>query len=295
MPLEGPEPVHGNIVTDSVSVGGGLTSPNQTFLACDVYGKTLNYQPMDGIIGLGLPDASGIAASTGNSSYQAFYWSLYYRGLLASPIFGWYIRPGSETGAELTLGGVDKTKFQGRMQWIDLDKNISTVAGTWIMDQPAIFLDETERFRPSQPGPAPDIAVLDTGTAFIQTPDYQTTKDLYAAISPAFEDIDGLGAWGAPCEDMEELAVDVTFTYGPPGGVQGNFTVPKEFFNLGPYPGREEVCQGLFNHPMDNTTFTPTRQKLWVIGSPLLKAYYTAWDGVQQRVGWATPTPGCGD
>ena len=282
IPLAQPEGVRGTVVTDIFSIGG-LVAKDQIFLLCDQYAETLNRQTIDGILGLG-------TISSQTSSLPP-YWNLYHQGQLASPIFSWYIRPGEEHGGELTLGGVDSTKFHGELNYIDLNKDLSSNSETWIIDQPAIYANDKKlgasRGRLS---PRADIAVLDTGTAFIQTPDLNSARDIYALISPSIKIIDPNGAWGAPCDEMDKIAPDITFTFGPARGKQGNFTVPKRHFNLGPYPGMQGMCQALFNHPPQTIVDPNSNQRLWVVGSPLLKNYYTAWDGVGLRVGWANAT-----
>lgn len=65
-----------------------------------------------------------------------------------------------------------------------------------------------------------------------------------------------------------------------------NVTMPKQNFNLGEYPGQPGICQGPFVNSVE-PSYLPTGEGLWLIGSPLLKAYYTVWDGLNFRIGWA--------
>ncbi|KAI1431718.1 acid protease [Xylaria sp. CBS 124048] len=62
-----------------------------------------------------------------------------------------------------------------------------------------------------------------------------------------------------------------------------NVTLPQAAFNLGEYPGQPGVCQAVFVHDAYADNFGP----YWVLGSPLLKTYYTVWDGLNLEVGWA--------
>src|SRR5690242_19852822 len=149
------------------------------------------------------------------------------------------------------------------------------------MDMSSIFINAQPAINASTGQPfKPAFSVLDTGTAFIQAPDHDSARDIYAQISPQIQLIDPAGAWGAPCAVLDAVAADLTFTFGPPGGHQSNFTVPKGFFNLGPYPGLNDTCQALFNSipPPHRSYDYAENRAVWVIGSPLIKAYYTAWD-----------------
>ncbi|CAJ2512165.1 Uu.00g051800.m01.CDS01 [Anthostomella pinea] len=75
------------------------------------------------------------------------------------------------------------------------------------------------------------------------------------------------------------------------GHVSMNVTLPAGSFNLGEYPGQLGICQAVFNSPGNMDAGS-----LWIIGSPLLKAYYTVWDGLNHKIGWATlKSPSGGD
>lgn len=242
--------------------------------------------PIDGIVGLGVVNVSFIAPP--GVTVTPWFWNLYYGGELSSPVFSWYTVPSSEFGAELTLGGTDTSKYEGEIVTVDLNQNISEIGGTWVIDQPAVFLDGVRALNISGDGKPlpPGISILDTGTPFIMPPDFNTTADLYAQISPSITEIDPVGVWGAPCAELERIAVNVTFTFG--SGAQAlNLTVPRAFFNLGEYPGQPGVCQALFVSPLPDEGSYYDGLPLWLVGSPLLKEYYSVWDGLNFRLGFA--------
>lgn len=297
VPLPNFESVSGTVVTDTVSVGG-LSAYNQSFLLADVYGPALNYQPIDGIMGLGPANISGLGEMLGISALLPFYWNLYQAGALASPVFSWFLRPGRTSGAELTLGGTNPARYKGAIQYIDLEKGLSAGRGKWVMQQSTtIYVGGTPIQVGRRNSNPPDLVVLDTGTPFLLAPDFTAARDLYAAISPNITLINPLGAWGAPCAELDDAAVDVTLTFGPAGGVQGNFTVFKRFLNLGPYPGLSGICQAAVSSLGEGegeVVNVDTDQRVWAVGSPLLKAYYTVWDGIDLKVGFAGPRCGGG-
>ncbi|KAK6082319.1 hypothetical protein SCUP515_02611 [Seiridium cupressi] len=164
---------------------------------------------------------------------------------------------------------------------------ITQLAGEWFVDSPEFYIDGEVVENSSSGSPFPGSqSLVDTGTAYIQTPDYQTALDIYAAISPEIAQIDKAGAWGAPCATMERLQPELTFTLGT-GSPALNLTVPKDSVNLGEYPSQPGICQGVILNPVQPVTEVAT---LWVLGSPLLKAYYTVWDGGDMQLGIADLT-----
>jgi len=126
-------------------------------------------------------------------------------------------------------------------------------------------------------------------------PDVATATDLYSQISSEIVQLDGIGSWGAKCEIVDKVAADFTFTLGQ-GEQLFNATVPKEFFNLGPFPGMPGICQAVFEH-FDTNFFAGLvdNRPVWLLGAPLLKHYYTVWNALDNTLGFATPKHSKGD
>ena len=283
-PLPTYEGPNGTIVTDAVDLFG-LRSLQQEWLLCDVDSILADGVP-DGVLGISLVNVSYIGLYA-NKSLMPFYWNLYYSNQLESPKFSFFMNPGHERGGELTLGGVDELRYTGSITTVPLNHTESVENYGYFVDQSAIYVDGKMMYNASTGKPYNSaLAQLDTGTAFIYPPDLQTTEALYAAISPDIKPIGTLGSWGASCEVLDSAAVDVTFQLGSRS--EFNATIPKEFFNLGPFPGQTELCEAVFVAP--DFPFTSTDGTLvWLLGSPLLKSYYTVWDGLNYEVGFATP------
>lgn len=263
IPFKTPEGASGLSVHDTITLGP-FTSKSQSFILCDKYADALDTMPIDGIMGLG-PRSTSTAT-------KPFYWNLYDEGQLDSAVFSFYTPPGDLYGAELTLGGIDTTKYTGEIQYTAFS------GGGFNLRQQGVYIGSTLL------ADSAATAILDTGTAFMQTPDYATAKKLYAAISPKITQIDSAGAWGAACDTLDSVAPDITFRLGPAGKAI-NLTIPKASFNLGEYPGQPGICQALFNNPLSSFGGA------WLVGSPLLKQYYTVWDAINLEIGWATLAP----
>jgi len=231
-------------VTDKLCIDN-LCSPNQAFGLASKFDPAFIQQPFDGI--LGMP----IEPTQGNGS---FYWYLVQSGQLPSPEFGVYIEPRKVNGDQITLGGVDKSKYKGDIDYLPLSP-ISTdprVMG-WVLDLPAVYVGGERLVNSTEPGKGQPIPFgevkLDLGGAFIAVPNNETIVDIYAQISPLIHAIDpALGIWGARCDVIDSVAKDLTFTFGAVGGKQVNMTVPKENFNAGPLPPPYDpsLCQAIY-------------------------------------------------
>ncbi|KAK8036310.1 pepsin A1 [Apiospora rasikravindrae] len=261
----------------------GLRVQNQPLLLCDSYAPALNDMPIDGILGMGLPN---------ETSAKAWYWNVYDSGVLQVPEFGLYLIQGTSGLSEMNLGGLDADVYKGNLQYTRLSDDVSGKPSGWVIDQQSVSVGSggksvpllQPRKRDSDRGP-PAWAVLDTGTAFIQAPDKDTAAHFYAQISSDIRMIDPAGAWGADCGTLDKVATAITFTLGPQS-VAITRTVPKEEFNLGEYPGQKGICQAVVNSP-GVPSASDSGTPVWVLGSPLLKQYYTSWDGINRVVGWA--------
>lgn len=281
IPVSDPVRASCAIVTDAVGIQGS-TASNYEFLLCDQQDPAFSSQgEIDGILGLPV-EASG---------EKGLEWALYEAGLLANPLFGIYTPPGQITGGQLTLGGLDDSKYDGTLTYVDLDHELSLLKQNWVMDIQTIYvngeqLQITTNTSTTKTGYPRALSILDTGTAHVQAPTYQVAKDIYATISREIYQIDPVGTWGAPCSDLEAITSDVTFLFGYDGSTQANVTIPSKSLNLGPYPGIDGICQAAITNWRYGQVNGDGRG-VWVIGSPLLKQYYTAWNGRDLQVGFA--------
>lgn len=270
-------------VHDRVSLGWDqLMVDNQSFALCDEYDGAMGDSTISGVMGMGIWDPS--------ANNTPWYWNLVKDGQLESPLFSLYIPPENLAGGQVTLGGIDESKIEGDIHWTNLSADGIQNAYAYVIEQSAIYANgksilQGNKHHGSAASRPFGYAFLDTSAAFMQTPDYDTAKIIYARISPNITQIDPAGAWGAPCDQMEGIAPDLTFTLGTKAEAL-NLTIPKRYFNLGEYPGQPGICQAIFNNPVNVSEVAPDHAGIWIAGSPLLDKYYTVWDGVDRRIGW---------
>lgn len=284
-PLAKPATADGHMNSDTVTIGG-VSLKNQPIFLADRYPTDIGEQPLgpniDGIFGLGPPGVSLLGQDIGKNLSTTF-WGLVESGQLPEPVFGLALSSGNGTTGQLTLGGVDKSRYKGQLEKVPFNATVSGGFGQWFMNTPTFYVNG-DAVKDSDSGksfPA-GISIVDSGTAYIQAPDKQTAKDMYAAISPEIKMLDKLGTWGAPCKVMEKLRPKLTFTVGA-GDRLLNMTVPRDAFNVGEHPQHPGQCQGVILHAAKPIEIA----SVWVLGGPLLKGYYTAWDGKNFELGVA--------
>lgn len=255
----------GIYVADKVGVAG-LSVPDQQFLLADSFGEFFRDKPFQGVMGI------GVVNQTELPNQKPWYWSLYYSGQLESPTISFYYPPGQKDGAEMTLGGVNPSRYKGEMKYFDLFNG----GGMFGTRQSGLYING----KPFASG-VKSAVTFDTGTPYFMTRD-STVADIYSRISPNITKLDR-EAWGAPCDLVDSIAVDFTFTYGLANGNNINVTMPRSAFNLGPYKGSTTTCQTVFSSgDLGSDGDDPS----YLIGAPLLKEYYTVWDGLNYKMGF---------
>ncbi|CAJ2512164.1 Uu.00g051790.m01.CDS01 [Anthostomella pinea] len=189
VPLSEEETASGNIVYDRVAIGP-LKYDDQAFILCDKYTSALSSMPIDGIMGLSPMNVTDL-------DEPSFFWNLWKSGQLQSPVFSLYMPADNASGAEITLGDSDPDKYDGAITWVDLDPVAFRKWNTWVFGQSAVYANGkllSKWTGPTTSSPDGHSAILDTGTAFIQTPDFATASAIYAALSPQIRMIDPAGA-----------------------------------------------------------------------------------------------------
>ncbi|KAK7472672.1 hypothetical protein VKT23_000785 [Stygiomarasmius scandens] len=239
--------------TDTVTVGG-LTSRNVAlFLITDQTPK-FNIDPFSGIQGMG-------------ARAQGFFASLINQGLPA--LFGMFLTPNAIGNAELTIGGIDDSKFDG-------DLVFAPNAGrgsTWELSSPGISVNG----RTTSLLNTRRTIIFDSGTSNVLF-STDTAEAMYALISPDIKPNPAEpGTYGIACDRIPSLpaVIDIAFT-----GVNGrpfNLTIPSSELSVGPFQNDPSLCQTLIN----------AFDGLELVGGSLLKHYYSVWDVGNQQMGFA--------
>lgn len=264
--------VPGKWVTDDVGIGN-ITVKGQQFVLASAYPPFLRDVPFDGVMGVGR------IGYTQTPNDKPWYWYLFDDEHLSQSKISVFYPPGQVNGAEVAICRVNPARHTGPIHYMPLS---SRFASRYTVDQTALSING-KAFRSE----VQNVTVLDTGTAFVSATN-RTVASIYAQISPKISQIEEGGVWGGPCDIIDAVvAPDITLSFGK-GCNAHDVTIPKTAFNLGPYKGSNTTCQalflglGLFNSKDDE-------YETWLVGAPLLRQYYTVWDGYAGIIGFGTP------
>ncbi|KAG8854792.1 hypothetical protein FRB96_007321 [Tulasnella sp. 330] len=243
-------------ITETIMVAG-LTAPATGMYLITNQTSAFDRDQFDGIMGMGAT-ASG------------FFASVVKQGLPA--IFSMYLTPNaSGKTAELTLGGIDTTKFTGSLTYAAVP---SWSGSTWQLTSTGITVNgvSTTALKKTR------TVIFDSGTSNILL-DKTTAEAIYAGISSSITAYSGEpGTYGIPCSAVASLPAVISFTFTSTSGTAFSLTIPSSELSVGPFPGQTAICQTLIN-VFENYT---------IIGGSLLKHYYSVWDITNQRIGFAS-------
>ncbi|KAJ7497535.1 acid protease [Mycena latifolia] len=240
--------------TDTVRIEG-LTAPaTKLFLITNQTAK-FGIDPFSGIQGMG-------------ARAQGLFASLVSQGLPS--LFSLYLTPQAIGNAEMTVGGIDTTKFTGNLTFASLPAGSSS---TWSLNSPQLSVNG----KTTTALKATRNIIFDSGTSNILFPT-ATANAMYALISSdiaphAAEP----GAYGIACDKISTLPAVIDITFTAQNGTPFNLTIPSSELNVGPFADNPAICQTLIN----------AFDGLSLVGGSLLKHYYSVWDVGAQRMGFA--------
>ncbi|KAJ7138311.1 acid protease [Mycena epipterygia] len=239
--------------TDTVSVGGLVAPATELFLITNQTEK-FGIDPFSGIQGM-------------STHAQGFFASLISQGLPS--LFSLFLTPQAVGHAEMTIGGIDPSKFKGKLTFATLP----TSSPNWSLNSTQISVNgQTTAVLTA----TRDI-IFDSGTSNILFPT-NTTNAIYALISPyivphAAEP----GTYGIACDLIPTLPASIDITFTDQDGYPFNLTIPSIELSVGPFADNPAICQTLIN----------AFDGLSLVGGSLLKHYYSVWDVGGQRMGFA--------
>ncbi|KAG6910653.1 hypothetical protein DXG01_009163 [Tephrocybe rancida] len=222
--------------------------------------------PFDGIMGLGTEPTS-------------LFGSLISQGLPGTiclkkapvALFSFYLTPQSVGNAELTLGGIDNSKFKEPMVFSPLHSN----SGFWTIVSSQVTVNGKTADSLLQPLRF----IFDSGTSNLVFPK-NLTETIYALISPNIAPNPAVpGTYGLPCSQISTLPAVIDFTFPSTTGTPFNLTLPTEALSVGPFTSNQSLCQTVINS--FDFDFDP------IIGGSILKYYYSTWDAGNKTLGFA--------
>ncbi|KAJ6499109.1 acid protease [Mycena sanguinolenta] len=239
---------------DTVSVGG-LTAPNTSLFQITSQTPKFNIDPFSGIQGM-------------SARAQGFFASLVSQGLPS--LFSLFLTPQAIGNAELTVGGIDTTKFTTPMTFASLPAGSGA---TWTLNSPQIFVNG----KTTSVLKATRNVIFDSGTSNVLFPT-ATANAIYALISPnIIPHTAEAGTYGIACDLIDTLPASISIEFTSQSGAPFNLTIPSSELSVGPFADNPAICQTLIN----------AFDGLSLVGGSLLKHYYSVWDVGNQRMGFA--------
>lgn len=239
---------------DTVTVGS-VSVPNLLFAEAKAEpGVAFVAAHFDGILGFGFPE---ISVNGMNPFFQAALAS----GAIKEPKFAFYLESSGTTGGELTLGGVDESKYTGTVTYTPI-----TIRGYWQFSVSAISVGGSSFAAETK-------AIADTGTSLLAIPKASLTSLLATfpsgVVTPLIK-----GEYTVQCSRSSELP-DLSFTIGGQA-----FTLSPADYVLSV---EGECLLGIMGIDVP-----APRGPLWILGDVFLRKYYTIFDYGNAQIGFAT-------
>ncbi|KAF7306084.1 Acid protease [Mycena chlorophos] len=181
----------------------------------------------------------------------------FFDGFGLEDVFGMYLTPLAVGNAELTIGGIDTSKFTGNLTYASLPSNAGTF---WELPSSQVFVNGQSNSDLT----VNQTIIFDSGTSNVLFPT-NFTNAIYALISPDIQPYSAEpGTYGIPCSSIPSLDAVISIGFTDQSGVPFNLTIPSSELSVGPFAGNETICQTLIN----------AYDGLSLVGGSLLKHYY---------------------
>lgn len=250
----------GFLSTDTVTIAS-IAVKNQTFAeAVTQPGVTFIAAKFDGILGMGYPAISVDKVTPVFNNMVA-------EKLVPKPVFSFFLNrdPNAKEGGEITLGGADTTKYTGNFTFVDV-----TVQGYWQFKMDGVTVATSQPTSFCKGGCQ---AIADTGTSLLTGPTAEVTQlnQLIGATPLAG------GEYIVDCSKIPTMP-KVTFEIGGT-----NFDLTADQYVLKVTQQGTTMCLSGFS----TLDVPPPRGPLWILGDVFIGAYYTQFDMMSNKVGFA--------
>ncbi|OAA50794.1 Peptidase aspartic [Beauveria brongniartii RCEF 3172] len=245
----------------------GLTVKSQSIGSAS---NAVGFNGVDGIFGLG---PVGLTQNTVSNAatVPTFLDNLYKQGSIPSEVLGVYFKPeaGSDTNdnnGELTLGGVDSTKYTGTLNYVPTLKS-GTAAAYWGVSIASFNYGSTVLASGST-------GIVDTGTTLIYIPSAAYSKYLSASGGRTDTSTGLVSYTTKPTGNFSIKIGTITYTLTP-----AQYLIPTSqygFFGLSSSKYYSWIANG------------GTGSVNTIIGQKFLENYYSVYDTTNARIGFAT-------
>ncbi|GAA5914257.1 hypothetical protein JCM8208_006293 [Rhodotorula glutinis] len=254
----------GKLATDTFTIGG-VSVPDQAFAVIE--SKTAT-EGVSGTLGLGLSTQSVMRKPN-------FFSNLVSAGKVASNQVGVYLSPLGGSGAEVTLGGNDTSRYTGKLQTLQNDMSI----GRFMLTLSNAYFDGS--FLPA--GGAKASVLIDSGStqsflprAFVDA----FHNKIPGAVKPDdySYNLNFLGQqykvdrWIIPCTARHTFGAQ--FNMARPVATMPHWEIPAEALILGPIDDEGKMCATSI-YGVDIVAYGKT---VGILGIPFLRGQYSVFD-----------------
>uniref|UniRef100_A0A7S1R9W0 Peptidase A1 domain-containing protein n=1 Tax=Alexandrium catenella TaxID=2925 RepID=A0A7S1R9W0_ALECA len=246
----------------------GACGEVQAIMATKLEGSAFKEMQFDGILGLGL---SSLALSKAFSVFNMLADS----AQLAQPYFSVFISNSDTQESELAVGGHNERRLMSPFSWVPI---VKPEMGYWQVEIGSIRIDGKE-LDMCQDGACS--AILDSGTSHLGLPasHYSVVDSLLAR--PAASMKDDCASSEAPTVELQLKGINLTLQ---PRDYMRPMPLSKSVMKHSGLPDAEQYCRPKL---MPLKWPPPLGPKVLILGEPVLKRYYTAYDWRGPRAGFA--------
>ncbi|KAF4008068.1 hypothetical protein G4228_019664 [Cervus hanglu yarkandensis] len=235
------------LVYDTIRIGD-LVSTDQPF-GLSMEHSGFEGMPFDGVLGLSYPNISFIGGIP-------IFDNLKNQGAISEPVFAFYLSKSKPEGSVVMFGGVDKSYYQGTLNWVPLIQ-----VGKW-----RVRMDRISMKRQVIACSGGCKALVDTGTSLILDP---------RRLINNIQKLIGATPWGFE-HYVSCFAVNI---------------LPSIIFTINgikyPVPARAYILKDPRGHC--HTTFkehtVSTSTETWILGDVFLRLHFSVFDRGNDRVG----------
>lgn len=221
----------------------------------------------DGVLGLGLE-------SLALEPEFNFFSQMAKLNTAMEPAFGVFLAKSDDVASEIAFGGADRRRYDGELHWAPVSRPelgywLISVRGVTVGGKPLDICED-----------GTCVAIADTGTSLIGVP-RDHVQDLHVALARKVED----NPTETDCREYPgpEIVFDlgeVSVTVGPE-----DYSRPAGLRVISNSTGEEQFLCRASLLPVDEAP--SLGPKAWILGEPVLRKYYTAYDFLRKRVGFA--------
>lgn len=257
--------VTGEFVRETVCLGDAGCASMRVVLATEMTQEPFSMFEFDGVLGLGL---DSLAVDPEFSFFEQL--SRQSPGFEAR--FGYFVSKNDEMPSEISFGGHDSRRVAHDLQWSPVHRPDQ---GYWQVKIVSVSV-AGEPLPFCQAGDC--VAIADTGTSLLGVPRLVAQR-LHWLLARKVPDEDELDCRDFPGPELVfELEGGVKLTLGPE-----DYSRPAAMKVVAKSQRTQVVCRATLL-PVDEGALGP---KAWILGEPVLKKYYSAYDWTQQQVGFA--------